>query len=416
MAGNIKNQYIAFENDDRISFGTPRGVRMHIAIFGKRNAGKSSLINAITNQDLAVVSPVAGTTTDPVFKSMEIAPIGPITLIDTAGIDDDGVLGQLRVNKSMQVLSKTDMILLTAAADQIPDEFDAKIVQAAKNRCIPIVGVISKSDLGDGKLAEEWFVAQDIPTCRVNSKTRENIEQLKLLMVSQAPKDYLPETIVGDLLKPLDTVILVCPVDAGAPKSRLILPQVQVLRDAMDAGAIAIVVTEKELAPALAKLTSPPALVITDSQVFATVSEIVPAEIPLTSFSILYARYKGNLREFLNGVKAIDDLKPGDKILIAEACTHYPSHEDIGRVKIPNWLEKRVGGKLDFTFAVGGDFVQDLTKYQLIVHCGGCMINRTEVLSRLAMCKEANVPVVNYGVIIGYITGVLNRVVTPLIH
>jgi [FeFe] hydrogenase H-cluster maturation GTPase HydF len=416
MAENLNNQYIAFENSAQSSFGTPRGVRLHIAIFGKRNAGKSSLINAITNQDLAVVSPVAGTTTDPVFKAMEIAPIGPVTLIDTAGIDDEGLLGELRVTKSLQVMAKTDLLLLSVAADQAPDEFDVKIVQAAKARCIPIIGVITKSDLGAGNLVAAWFEEQNIPLCRINNQTRDNIEQLKLLIVQYAPKDYLPETIVGDLLKPLDTVILVCPVDAGAPKSRLILPQVQVLRDALDAGAIAMVVTEKELSAALAKLVSPPALVITDSQVFATVSKLVPAHVPLTSFSILYARYKGNLREFLNGVKAIDELKAGDKVLIAEACSHYPSHEDIGRVKIPNWLEQKVGGKLEFSFAVGGDFMQDLSQYKLIVHCGGCMINRSEVLSRLAMCKEVNVPVVNYGVMIGYITGILNRVVAPLIE
>lgn len=409
------NPYIAFE-DHKNSFDTPRGVRLHIAIFGKRNAGKSSLINAITNQDLAVVSPVAGTTTDPVFKSMEIAPIGPVTLIDTAGIDDEGLLGDLRVSKSLQVLAKTDLLLLTVAADSTPDEFDAKIIHEAKNRNITVVGVISKSDLATGNAAVEWFTSHGVAYCKINSKQRDGIDQLKQLIVEKAPQDYLPETIVGDLLNPLDSVILVCPVDAGAPKSRLILPQVQVLRDAMDAGAIAIVVTEKELATALAQLKTPPKLVITDSQVFAKVSQIVPAEIPLTSFSILYARYKGNLREFLNGVRAIETLQPGDKILIAEACTHYPSHEDIGRVKIPKWLEGKVGGKLNFTFAVGGDFAQDLTQYKLIVHCGACMINRAEVLDRLARCKEAGVPVVNYGVIIGHITGVLERVVAPLKH
>lgn len=410
-----QNQYIAYQNNDSSGFSTPRGVRLHIAIFGKRNAGKSSLINAITNQELAVVSPIAGTTTDPVYKSMEIAPIGPVTLIDTAGIDDDGTLGELRVAKSLQVLAKTDLLILAVAANSAPDEFDSKIIHEAQNRNIAIIGVITKIDLEQSNIAEEWFSRHNIAFTKVNSPQREGIFELKQLIIQTAPTDFLPDTIVGDLLQPLDSVILVCPVDAGAPKSRLILPQVQVLRDVMDAGAIPIVVTEKELASALERLTTPPRLVITDSQVFAKVSQIVPPEIPLTSFSILFARYKGNLREFLQGVEAINQLKPGDKVMIAEACTHYPSHEDIGRVKIPNWLETKVGGKLDFTFAVGGDFAQDLTQYKLIVHCGACMINRAEVLSRLARCKEAGIPVVNYGVLIGHITGVLKRVVAPLV-
>ncbi len=393
---------------------TPRSVRLHIAIFGRRNAGKSSLINAITNQDLAVVSPVPGTTTDPVFKSMEIAPIGPVTLIDTAGIDDEGVLGELRVKKSMKVLAKTDLLLLTVASDSVPDEFDSKIVNEARNRCIPVIGIISKQDIGTGTEAETWFNSMDVPFCRVNSLTREGIDILKKLIVEYSPEDYLPETIMGDLLKKDETVILVCPVDAGAPKSRLILPQVQVMRDALDAGVCVIVVREHELATALQNLKTPPAMVVTDSQAFAFVSKIVPPEVPLTSFSILYARYKGNLRDFLNGVKAIDTLQPGDKVLIAEACTHYPSHEDIGRVKIPKWLEGKVGGKLEFSWVVGGDFPEDLTDYKLIVHCGACMINRAEVLDRLSRCREAGTPIVNYGIIIGYINGILNRVVKPV--
>lgn len=393
---------------------TPRSVRLHIAIFGRRNAGKSSLINAITNQDLAVVSPVPGTTTDPVFKSMEIAPIGPVTLIDTAGIDDEGTLGELRVKKSMKVLAKTDLLLLTVSSESVPDEFDAKIVNEARNRCIPVIGVISKQDINTGIDAEAWFNSMEIPCCRVNSLSREGIDELKKLIVELAPEDYLPKAIIGDLLMKDETVILVCPVDAGAPKSRLILPQVQVLRDALDAGVCVMVVREHELATALSNLKTPPALVVTDSQAFAFVSKVVPPEVPLTSFSILYARYKGNLRDFLNGVKAIDTLQPGDKVLIAEACTHYPSHEDIGRVKIPKWLEGKVGGKLEFNWVVGGDFPENLEAYKLVIHCGACMINRAEVLDRLARCREKDVPVVNYGIIIGYINGILNRVVKPV--
>lgn len=393
---------------------TPRSVRLHIAIFGKRNAGKSSLINAITNQELAVVSPVAGTTTDPVFKSMEITPIGPVTLIDTAGIDDEGELGELRVKKTKQVLAKTDLLVLTIAADDIPNQWDITILEEAEKRCIPVIGVISKIDIAKGQEAANWFENKNIPFARVDSNTREGIGELKDLITAHSPKDFLPESIVGDLIKQNDIVILVTPVDAGAPKSRLILPQVQVLRDALDARACVMVVTEHELKTALDALKQPPRLVITDSQAFDFVSKVVPAEVPLTSFSILFARYKGDLREFLNGIKAIDALNQGDKVLIAEACTHFPSHEDIGRVKIPKWLESKVGGKLDFTWVVGSDFPENLAEFKLVVHCGACMINRAEVLARLDKCKELNVPVVNYGVLIGYVTGVLNRVVKPL--
>jgi [FeFe] hydrogenase H-cluster maturation GTPase HydF len=393
---------------------TPRSVRLHIAIFGKRNAGKSSLINAITNQELAVVSPIAGTTTDPVFKSMEISPLGPVTLIDTAGIDDEGELGELRVKKTKQVLAKTDLLVLTIAADDMPNQWDSMILEEAEKRCIPIIGVISKIDIAKGQEAASWFESKKLPYALINSNTREGIEKLKDLITAHSPKDFLPESIVGDLIKQNDIVILVTPVDAGAPKSRLILPQVQVLRDALDARACVMVVTEHELKTALDSLKQPPRLVITDSQAFDFVSKVVPADVPLTSFSILFARYKGDLREFLNGIKAIDSLIEGDKVLIAEACTHFPSHEDIGRVKIPKWLETKVGGKLDFTWVAGSDFPDNLADFKLVVHCGACMINRTEVLARLEKCKELGVPVVNYGVMIGYVTGILNRVVKPL--
>lgn len=394
---------------------TPRSVRLHIAIFGKRNAGKSSLINAITSQELAVVSSIAGTTTDPVYKSMEISPIGPVTLIDTAGIDDQGELGELRIKKTKQVLTKTDLLLLAIAADCVPDQWESSILEEAQKRCIPIIGVVTKIDISRGEDAARWFENQKLPYCQVDSAAGQGIDELKQLIVSNSPKDFLPEAIVGDLIDKNDIVILVTPVDAGAPKSRLILPQVQVLRDLLDAGACALVVREHELKAALDSLKQPPKLVITDSQVFNFVSEIVPAEVPLTSFSILFARYKGDLREFLNGIKAIDALKEGDKILIAEACTHYPSHEDIGRVKIPKWLENKVGGKLNFTWAVGSDFSANLGDYKLVIHCGACMINRAEVLARLDKCKELKVPVVNYGILIGYMTGILNRVIKPLV-
>jgi len=394
---------------------TPRSVRLHVAIFGKRNAGKSSLINAITNQELAVVSPISGTTTDPVFKAMEISPIGPITLIDTAGIDDEGELGKLRVKKTMQVLAKTDLMLLVIAADSQPQKWDEVILEEAQKRCIPIIGVISKVDISTGDMVEQWFMSKALPYCRIDSNAKTNIDKLKELIVTNYPQDYMPSTIIGDLISEKDTIILVTPVDTGAPKSRMILPQMQVLRDALDAGACVMVVREHELQAALDNLKNMPRLVVTDSQVFDFVSRIVPENVPLTSFSILFARYKGDLREFLNGVKAIDTLKPGDKVLIAEACTHYPSHEDIGRVKIPKWLENKVGGNLNFTWAVASDFSENLGDYKLVVHCGACMINRTELLARLDKCKDLNVPVVNYGILIGYMTGILNRVVKPLI-
>ncbi len=393
----------------------PRSIRLQIAIFGKRNAGKSSLINAITNQDLAVVSSIAGTTTDPVLKSMEISPLGPVTIIDTPGIDDEGELGKLRAQKAQAVISKTNVILLVIAANSTPSHHEESIVSNAIERKIPVIGVISKIDLvTDTKLIENWFNQYNIEYCQINSINKSGIDTLKQLLVKNSPIDFQPETIVGDLIKPLDTVILICPVDAGAPKSRLILPQVQVLRDILDNGGIAIVITEKEIEATLAKLKEPPALVITDSQVFAQIAPQIPINVPLTSFSILFARYKGDLAEFMRGIEAIRQLTIGDNVLIAEACTHYASHEDIGRVKIPRWLEKTVGGKLNFSFAVGGEFVQDLTKYKLIVHCGGCMINRAEVLSRIKDCQTAKVPVVNYGILIGHMTGILERVMQPI--
>lgn len=393
----------------------PRSIRLQIAIFGKRNAGKSSLINAMTNQDLAVVSPIAGTTTDPVLKSMEISPLGPVTIIDTPGIDDEGELGQLRIQKAQAVISKTNVILLVIAADSTPSQHEDAIMTNAIERKIPVIGVISKTDLvANTQAIEDWFNRHQIEYCKVDSISKIGVDNVKQLLVSNSPANFQPETIVGDLIKPLDTVVLICPVDAGAPKSRLILPQVQVMRDILDHGGIAIVITEKEIEATLAKLKEPPALVITDSQVFAQIAPQIPNDVPLTSFSILFARYKGDLDEFMRGIAAIRQLKTGDKVLIAEACTHYPSHEDIGRVKIPRWLEKTVGGKLEFSFAVGGEFAQDLTKYQLIVHCGGCMINRAEVLRRIKDCQKVQVPVVNYGILIGHMTGILERVIQPL--
>ena len=395
---------------------TPRSVRLHIAIFGRRNAGKSSLINAITKQELAVVSKVPGTTTDPVYKSMEISPIGPVTLVDTAGIDDQGELGDLRVKKTMQVMAKSDLLILAIASIDTPGEWESTIAAEAEKRCIPIVGVITKQDLNSTfQDVSVWFNEKDIPFCTVNSLTGEGIDRLKSLIIKNSPGDFMPDTIVGDLLETGDSVVLVAPVDAGAPKSRLILPQVQVIRDALDAGACVTVVREHELEAALKNLVVPPKLVITDSQVFEAVAKVVPDKVPLTSFSILYARYKGNLREFLNGIKSIELLAPGDKVLIAEACTHYPSHEDIGRVKIPKWLEGKVGGSLDFKWVVGGDFPEDLDTCKLVVHCGACMINRAEVLDRLERCKTAGVPIVNYGLLIAYMTGILERVVKPII-
>jgi [FeFe] hydrogenase H-cluster maturation GTPase HydF len=389
---------------------TPKANRLHIAIFGRRNSGKSSLINALTGQDIALVSDLAGTTTDPVYKTMELLPIGPVVIIDTAGLDDTGKIGELRIKKTREVMDKTDLALLVFTDDTSDLSSELQWFKDLKERNIPVVGVINKIDSSDVDLTvlQNKF---DIPFVKVSAKNKLNIGKLKESIQINAPTDFEKSTIIGDLLKPKDTVILVAPQDIQAPKGRLILPQVQVLRDLLDNDALVVTVKDSELNDILKILNKKPDLVITDSQVFKKVNEIIPKDIPLTSFSILMARYKGDLDILVNGAKAIDNLKPGDKVLIAEACTHHSLKGDIGREKLPNWLKDKAGGDLNISINAGIDFPEDLSEYKLILHCGSCMFNRKQFMSRLIRASEQGVPITNYGIAIAHINGILQRVI-----
>ncbi|EOD00547.1 [FeFe] hydrogenase H-cluster maturation GTPase HydF [Caldisalinibacter kiritimatiensis] len=388
---------------------TPRANRMHIAIFGKRNSGKSSLINALTGQDIALVSDVAGTTTDPVYKAMELLPIGPVVIIDTAGLDDEGSIGQLRIQKTKEVMDKTDLALLVFSSENEDISLEKEWYQELKERKIPIIGIINKIDITEPntiKIKEEF----DIPLIMLSAKNKTNIGKLKEAIQIYAPKDFERKILVGDIVKPKDTVILVAPQDIQAPKGRLILPQVQTIRDVLDHDAMALTVKDSELEDILKVLNKKPDLVITDSQVFAKVNSIIPEDVPLTSFSILMARYKGDLETLIKGAKAIDELKSGDKVLIGEACTHHPLEGDIGREKLPNWLRERTKANLDITVNAGADFPEDLSKYNLIIHCGACMFNRKQMMTRIIRAQSYNVPITNYGVAIAYMNGILDRV------
>jgi [FeFe] hydrogenase H-cluster maturation GTPase HydF len=392
---------------------TPRGSRLHIALFGRRNAGKSSLINALTNQSIAIVSDVPGTTTDPVYKSMEILPMGPVVLIDTAGIDDVGDLGALRIQKTLAVLAKTDLLLLVIDPVEGAGSYEHQIVEKARQDHLPAIGVVNKIDLHSSVDAKGIGNELGVPVVAVSSLTREGIDDLKMAMVRSAPKDWTPPTILGDLISPADVVVLVVPIDLAAPKGRLILPQVQTIRDILDNDAMTLIVKERELKAALAALKERPKLVVTDSQAFLKVAADTPQDVLMTSFSILFARYKGNLQALVEGVKAIEGLAPGDKVLVAEACTHHRVEDDIGTVKIPRWLRQFVGGALDFRWASGAELPADLKEYKLVVHCGACMINRKEMLHRLMMAQVAGVPTVNYGVLIAHVLGILRRALKP---
>ena len=390
---------------------TPKSSRLHIAIFGCRNAGKSSLINALTNQDIALVSDVPGTTTDPVYKAMEILPLGPVMLIDTAGIDDIGELGELRVERTMQVLNKTDLAVLVLDTSVGVTDFDRELKKAISERGIPTVVVMNKWDenhAGDKDL-RQWSEQLELPVLPVSAKTAYNMEELKKVLIQKAPGDWEGTPIIGDLIEKGDVVVLVVPIDTAAPKGRLILPQVQTIRDILDNDGSCIVVKERELKDALNNLRKPPKMVVTDSQEFARVSADTPDEVTLTSFSILMARHKGDLPTLVAGARAIDSLRPGDKVLIAEGCTHHHQADDIGRVKIPRWLQQVVGGDLDYEWVSGGSFPADICRFKLIIHCGSCMLNRREMLYRLAVARERGVPIVNYGVLIAKIHGILPR-------
>ena len=369
----------------------------------------------MTNQPIALVSDVPGTTTDPVHKTMELLPLGPVVFIDTAGLDDEGPLGEMRVKRTYEVLDRTDLAVLVLDGRLGLTDFERDLAKTIRERKIPLVGVVNKTDLPDfdrGKV-EEWGKELGLSLVEVSTLTGVGIEALKMELIRKAPGGDQELTLVGDLIKPGDFVILVVPIDKAAPKGRLILPQQQVIRDLLDHGAIAVVTKESELRETLEQLGKRPALVVTDSQVFAKVDADTPKEIPLTSFSILMARQKGDLAELVQGAKAVMKLKPGDKVLIAEACTHHRQSDDIGTVKIPRWLEQKVGGKLEFHWASGISLPGDLSQYHLIVHCGSCMINRREMMARLNRAKSQGVPVVNYGVLIAFVLGILPRALQP---
>ncbi|RJQ25296.1 MAG: [FeFe] hydrogenase H-cluster maturation GTPase HydF [Peptococcaceae bacterium] len=393
---------------------TPRGSRLHIAVCGRRNAGKSSLVNALTNQETAIVSAVPGTTADPVYKSMEILPVGPVVIIDTAGIDDTGELGELRVQKTAAVLNKADLVLLVADPARGVGGCERALLEKAKEKSVPVVGVVNKVDIYPAyDLVQTWSGESGLTVVPVSARTRLGIEDLKKEIIRSAPKDWAMPAIVGDLIEPGDTVVLVVPIDLAAPKGRLILPQVQTLRDILDHDARALVVKEDGLRKALADLAHKPRLVITDSQAFRRVAADTPEEIMLTSFSILYARYKGNLEILAEGAAAVGRLKPGDRVLVAEACTHHRVEGDIGTVKIPRWLCQQVGGPLRFEWVNGLQLPAELTGYSLLIHCGACMINRREMLHRIMQAGSAGVPVVNYGMLIASLHGILERALAP---
>lgn len=381
---------------------TPSSERIHIAFFGRRNAGKSSLINAVTAQQLSIVSDVKGTTTDPVQKAMELLPLGPVVVIDTPGLDDEGELGKLRVEKSYQVLAKTDFAILVIDATVGKTEDDQKLIEAFQSRKLPYLIAWNKADSASIPQLSENEIA-------VSTQTGENIHALKELLAKLAKKTEPQKRIVSDLISAGDFIVLVVPIDEAAPKGRLILPQQQTIRDILDAHANAIVVQTTELSDTLKKLGNLPKLVICDSQAFGEVQKIVPDTLPLTSFSILFARYKGNLRQAVEGANLLDCLQDGDRILISEGCTHHRQCNDIGAVKLPNWILDYTQKKLEFSWTSGGEFPKDLSDYRLIIHCGGCMLNEQEMQYRLRFAKEQNIPMTNYGIAIAKMNGILER-------
>ena len=393
---------------------TPSANRTHIGIFGKRNAGKSSLINALTGQNYAIVSDVLGTTTDPVLKSMELLPLGPVVIIDTPGLDDEGELGALRIQKAYQILNKTDIAVLVIDASSGVTKEDSEILKRIHEKEIPCVIVVNKSDICPNCNLEDLPLPDSDSAILVSSKTGEHIHELKELLAQQASQDTIQKSIVADLLNPLDFVVLVVPIDSAAPKGRLILPQQQTIRDILEAKASAIVVQETELAETLNSLGKKPKMVITDSQVFKKVSAVTPDDILLTSFSILFARYKGNLKILVNGASALDSLKNEDRILISEGCTHHRQCDDIGTVKLPNWIRSYTKKEVEFEFTSGTEFPLDLSSYKMIVHCGGCMLNEREMKYRLKCAEDAKIPITNYGTCIAYINGILNRSLEPV--
>ncbi len=394
---------------------TPRGQRLHIGLFGRRNVGKSSVFNRLLRQDAAIVSSEAGTTTDPVERAVEIQPIGPVQCIDTAGIDDDSALGAARVARTRQVVERADLALLVADAW---GPFETGLLRLFGERNVPAIVVCNKSDARPDRALEAAAAAAGATRVVTFSATgATGLEDLLDQLIRAAPEAFIdPPTIAGDLVKAGGLAVLVVPIDKEAPKGRLILPQVQTIRDLLDNDCCVLVAKERELAATLRRLTAPPDLVVTDSQAFLKVVADVPPGVPLTSFSILFARYKGDLTELARGAAVLDALQPGDRVLIAEACTHHPISDDIGTVKIPRWLEQYVGGKLAILHVAGRDFPEELAGVRLVIHCGACMLNRRETLARLVRSRTAGVPITNYGVAIAACLGVLERALSPFPH
>jgi [FeFe] hydrogenase H-cluster maturation GTPase HydF len=389
---------------------TPSANRVHIGFFGKRNAGKSSVVNAVTGQDLAVVSEVPGTTTDPVFKAMELLPLGPVVVIDTPGIDDEGTLGKQRIRKTKQVLNKSDIALLIVDATLGKTQADQELIDVFREKNIPYLVVGNKSDLLSDLPAaapEEIFVS---------ATTKFQITELKERIAALSVTDASEHRLVADLIEPSDFVILVIPIDSAAPKGRLILPQQQTIRDILEVPATAIVVREMELRKTLKTIGKKPKLVITDSQAFAQVAADTPQDIFLTSFSILFARHKGSLCSAVKGAKVLDHLSDGDTVLISEGCTHHRQCDDIGTIKLPRWISEYTGKQIQFAFTSGGEFPDDLSSYRLIVHCGGCMLNDREMKYRVKCALDQNVPITNYGILIAHINGILKRSVAMFPH
>ena len=394
---------------------TPRSNRLHIAFYGRRNAGKSSLINLVTGQQTALVSEHAGTTTDPVIKSMELLPLGPIAVIDTAGLDDEGDLGALRIGRSKEMMDRTDLAVLVIAADTARDTSrEREWLAELRARKTAVIGALNKTDKLTAEEAEALRAKLEaelgVPFAAVSANDKTCRAALLSAIVKHAPSDFEAPALTGDLYEPGAKIVLVAPQDIQAPKGRLILPQVQVIRDILDNGGSAFVCTADRFSETLDALKEPPALVITDSQVFAQVDKILPREVPLTSFSIIMARAKGELSVFVEGAKAIEKLGPHDKVLIAEACTHAPLNEDIGREKLPRWLRTKAGQTLSVDICAGPDFPKNLRDYALILHCGGCMFTRKQLMSRIIEAQEANIPITNYGVAIAQLNGILDRV------
>ena len=386
---------------------TPSSERIHIGIFGKRNAGKSSLINAITGQNLAIVSDTKGTTTDPVYKAMEILPLGPVMIIDTPGIDDEGELGTQRVQKAVQVLNKTDIAILVIDSTLGPDKEDTALLARITEKKLPVIAVFTKAESAADLTNYEKILG--VKCMAVSSVSGRNIAELRTALAALVPDKKSTQQLVGDLVNPGDTAVLVVPVDSAAPKGRLILPQQQVIRGLLDAGATAFVTQDKQLESCLAALKEKPKIIITDSQVFGFVAKTVPNDVLLTSFSILFARYKGDLKEAVRGVNMLKHIKDGDRILISEGCTHHRQCEDIGTVKIPRWLGEYTGKNLRLEHSSGRDFPEDLSPYQLVIHCGGCMLNGREMDYRRKTAADAGVPFTNYGITIAHLKGILKR-------